>query len=237
MRRADRLFAILQMLRGGRLRRAEDIAESLEVSVRTVYRDVADLQSHGVPVDGERGIGYLLRDGHFLPPLALSPDEMDALRWGVAFVRAYGDEALASAAQELQIKLDKANDHALTKGPYIMPSKQATATSADDKAVRRMLGIIRKAVRISYRLEIDYRDLNDLITNRKVRPLSLEHWGTVWTLTCWCELRADFRCFRVDHLTDCRMTPERFAPEAGKRLSDYLSQSTGKTLQPLPAMQ
>ncbi len=105
MRRADRLFAIIQALRGGRVRRAEDIAAALEVSVRTVYRDLADLQAHGVPIDGERGVGYLLRDGYFLPPLALDAVEWDALRWGIAYVEAHGDLALAVAARTVGVKL------------------------------------------------------------------------------------------------------------------------------------
>jgi predicted DNA-binding transcriptional regulator YafY len=222
LRRADRLFAILQMLRGGRLRRADDIAEALEVSVRTIYRDIADLQGHGVPVDGERGVGYLLRQGFFLPPLALSPDETDALRWGVAFVCAHGDEKLAAAARELVVKVEAGLGSCASTPLFLMPGVRTT------KPVRRVLGSIREAVRIGCKMTIAYVDLDGNSTSRIIRPLNLEHWGRTWTLTGWCELRQDFRVFRLDRLTTCTPTGDRFASEAGKRFSDFLARCTDK---------
>jgi predicted DNA-binding transcriptional regulator YafY len=221
MRRADRLFAILQMLRGGRLRRADDIAAALEVSVRTVYRDIADLQAHGTPVDGARGVGYLLRDGHFMPPFALTPDETEALRWGVAFVRAHADGALATAAAELAAKLDRGGTGGVA---WLMP----TVGAVTPPPVRRSLGLIRTALRQRRKLGIAYDSLGGQATARAVRPLSLEHWGAVWTLTGWCELRGDFRVFRLDRVTACSLTDDRFRDEPGRRLADFLARIAAK---------
>jgi predicted DNA-binding transcriptional regulator YafY len=209
MRRADRLFALIQALRGGHLRTAEWLAARLEVSTRTVYRDIVDLQAHGTPIDGERGVGYLLSDDFFLPPLALTPLEHEALRWGVALAAAHGDEALASAAREVLSKLG------VDRAPFYAPS---SLTGAQREVLKR----VREALARSQRLDISYRDGKDFETFRTVRPLSLEHWGKVWTLTAWCELRDGFRVFRVDRIgTSIANAP--FKPERGKRIEDYLA--------------
>lgn len=209
MRRADRLFAIIQALRGGRLRTCEWLAGQLEVSARTIYRDIADLQANGAPIDGERGVGYLLRDEFFLPPLALTALEHEALRWGVALTAAHADEALASAARELLAKLGVA------AAPFHAPPSLT-------KAQRGTLKTAREALVQSRRLTIAYRDTGEVETARTLRPLSLEHWGKVWTLTGWCELRKDFRVFRIDRITTCE-PGEPFRPERGKTMSDYLA--------------
>jgi predicted DNA-binding transcriptional regulator YafY len=209
MRRADRLFAIIQALRGGRLRTAEWLAEKLEVSPRTIYRDIADLQANGAPIDGERGVGYLLRDEFFLPPLALTSLEHDALRWGVALAAAHGDEALAGAAQELLVKLG------VDGAPFHAPPSLT-------KAQRATLKTAREALAQSRRLTIGYCDDAGEATVRTLRPLSLEHWGKVWTLTAWCEKRGDFRVFRIDRITGCE-PGEPFRPEPGKQIGDYLA--------------
>jgi predicted DNA-binding transcriptional regulator YafY len=217
MRRADRLFAIIQALRGGRLRTAQWLADRLEVSIRTVYRDVADLQANGAPIDGERGVGYVLRDEFFLPPLALTSAEQEALRWGVALVAAHGDDTLASAARELLAKLGA------ERAPFNAPQSLT-------KAQRETLKSVREALTQSRRLKIAYSLDPRSATRRTVRPLSLEHWGKVWTLTAWCELRDDFRVFRVDRIIECE-PGKPFRPERGKRISDYLAKLRG-TLKP-----
>lgn len=217
MRRADRLFAIIQALRGGRLRTAEWLAERLEVSTRTIYRDIADLQANGAPIDGERGIGYLLRDEFFLPPLALTAAEHEALRWGVALVAAHGDDALAVAARELLVKLGA------DRAPFHAPPSLT-------KAQRETLKTVREALAQARRLAITYHVNADAATSRTVRPLSLEHWGKVWTLTAWCELREDFRVFRVDRIDTCE-PGKPFRAEKGKQIGDYLAalRSAAKT--------
>lgn len=191
------------------MRTAEWLSETLEVSARTIYRDIADLQANGAPIDGERGIGYLLRDEFFLPPLALTAAEHEALRWGVALIAAHGDDALADAARELLAKLGAVG------APFNAPPTLSKAQRETFKTVRECLVQLR-------RLKFAYTNNSDTATLRTVRPLSLEHWGKVWTLTAWCELRNDFRVFRVDRIADCQ-PGEPFRPERGKQICDYLA--------------
>jgi predicted DNA-binding transcriptional regulator YafY len=217
LRRADRLFALIQMLRGGRLQTARDLAATLEVSERTIYRDVLDLQGNGVPIDGERGVGYLLRDDYFLPPLKLTHLERQALTWGVAFVAAHGDKALSNAARELQIKLfakdAQFNDQTvapLVFGPVPTEEENAKLTSLRDAVVRR------QKVDIRYRAELG------AVTARRIWPLGLEHWGLVWTLTAWCERRDSFRTFRIDRIEGLIVLDEVFPVIPGKTMADFI---------------
>lgn len=208
MRRVDRLFALIQALRGGQLRTADWLADKLEVSARTIYRDIFDLQAHGTPIEGERGVGYLLKNDFFLPPLALTPLEHEALRWGVALAAAHGDEALAHAAREVLTKLG------VERAPFFAPASLT-------KVQRDILQHVREALAHSRKLLVHYRNETSAKTARNLRPLSLEHWGKVWTLTAWCELRHDFRIFRIDRIVNLSIgTP--FRPEAGKRIEDFL---------------
>lgn len=209
MRRADRLFALLQALRGGRVRTADWLAERLEVSPRTIYRDIADLQAHGTPIDGERGVGYLLRSDFFLPPLALTGVEHEALRWGLALAAAHGDEALAAAAQDVLAKLG------VSVAPFHAPRSLAPAQ-------RAILKTMRDALAESRRLDLTYRNAAEEEARRTVRPLSLEHWGKVWTLTAWCEMRDNFRVFRIDRVSVC-IPGAVFQPQPGRRIEDYLA--------------
>lgn len=220
MRRADRLFAIIQALRGGRVRRAEDIAATLEVSVRTIYRDLADLQAHGVPIDGERGVGYLLRDGYFLPPLALDAAEWDALRWGIAYVEAHADAALAAAARGLGAKLAAAGRQ---------PDRTSLAIYARPTSpeLRARIAPLRTAILTRRVVVLAYADGAGQATERRVRPLELQHWGgETWTLTAWCELRGDFRVFRLDRMAEARLSDDAFVVEPGRRIEDFRARQT-----------
>jgi len=220
MRRADRLFEILQLLRGGRLRTARELAALLEVSTRTVWRDVAALQAQGVPIDGERGVGYVLRDDFFLPPLALNREEAEALMWGTNLVVAFGDFGLAQAARELQIKIA-----AVSSGRQALAPHGLTAMASDTAvAAQPFLMTVRNAIRDRRKLAVIYCDLEGRETHRVVRPLNLEFWGQVWTLTTWCEAREDFRVFRCDRFKECRNHDERFRNEPGRRYADFLTQ-------------
>ncbi|MBR0560447.1 helix-turn-helix transcriptional regulator [Neokomagataea anthophila] len=219
MRRADRLFEILQMLRGGRLRTASEIAEALEVSTRTIWRDVADLQAQGVPVAGERGVGYVLQEGYFLPPLGLTGEEMEALLWGVHLVGSLADDALAQAARELQVKILAVSPEDKRLNTPTMAAYPASSI----KAAGAFMAVIRDAIRKKHKLSISYRSLKEEETNRVVRPLNLEFWGQVWTLSAWCEARSDFRLFRCDRMIEVTMLLERFRDEPGKRFADLLA--------------
>ena len=218
MRRADRLFQIVQYLRGGRLVTAARLAERLEVSERTIYRDIVDLKSSGVPIDGEAGVGYILREGFDLPPMMFRRDEMVALVAGARLIRAWGGLEMARAAEEALIKIEAvvpAAERARADAVQI----HAIANEMTD-ALRALLDRIEAAIAERRRLSFAYASLQGQNTERTVRPLGLWFWGKVWTLIAWCELREDFRMFRADRISKLDET-EVFRDEPGRRLSDF----------------
>jgi len=219
MRRADRLFQIVQHLRGGRLTTAAKLAERLEVSERTIYRDIADLQGSGVPIDGEAGVGYILREGFDLPPLMFTRDEIVALVAGARLIRAWGGTGMARAAEEALVKIDAVlppAERTRARGIEI----HAIDTHGLDRATRDRIDALERAAEDRLRLVLDYADEAGARTGRPVRPLGLWFWGKVWTLIAWCELRDDFRMFRVDRISAHR-ADGTFRPEPGKRLTDF----------------
>ena len=222
MRRADRLFQIVQHLRGGRLGTARMLAQRLEVSERTIYRDIADLQSTGVPIDGEAGVGYIMREGFDLPPLMFTRDEIVALVAGARMVRAFGGAAMARAAEEALVKisavLPDAEKDRIARTEIHSPLWVVSDTD------RAAIDLIERAVEIRDVLALDYRDEAGRSTLREVRPLGLWFWGKVWTLVAWCEMRGDFRAFRIDRIVSVRAAERRFKPERGKTLADFYRQ-------------
>ncbi len=221
MRRTDRLFEIIQIISDGRLHLARDIAETLEVSVRTIYRDIDSLVASGVPVEGERGVGYLLREPIHLPPLTLTAEELEALHFGMAVAAEATEPALAKAASSLLAKIDRA----IPASRRADPSDWGVAVYPQEEARQSHphLPALRHAIRGKHKLRLLYRKSgNPGAESRIVRPLQLEFWGWAWTLTAWCELRQDFRVFRADRILSAEALPERFADEPGRNLSDYL---------------
>ncbi|MEZ5871030.1 MAG: YafY family protein [Nitratireductor sp.] len=221
MRRADRLFQIVQQLRAGRLVTARMLAERLEVSERTIYRDIADLQGSGVPIDGEAGIGYLMRQGYDLPPLMFNREEMTALVIGARIIRAWGGARMALAAED-----------ALSKIEAVLPADERARASevriyAFDNRMqdveRKHLDTINAAIAASTLLELDYRDAGDARTIRQVEPLSLFYWGKVWTLVGWCRMRKDFRMFRLDRIEALGESGETFPRIPGQTIQDFLT--------------
>ncbi|MET3661580.1 helix-turn-helix transcriptional regulator [Aquamicrobium ahrensii] len=219
MRRADRLFQIVQHLRGGRLVTAHKLATWLEVSERTIYRDIADLQSTGVPIDGEAGVGYLMREGFDLPPLMFTRDEIVALVAGARMVRAFGGAAMARAADEALVKIGAVLPQA--ERDRIARTEIHTPLWVVSDAAREALDIIERAVEKRQVLTVDYCDEAGRTTARDIRPLGLWFWGKVWTLIAWCEMRNDFRAFRIDRITSLVGTERGFRPEPGKQLADF----------------
>ncbi len=195
------------------------LSERLEVSERTIYRDIADLQSTGVPVDGEAGVGYILREGFDLPPLMFTREEIVALVAGARMVRSMGGASMAKAAIEALIKIES----------VLPPSLQAQLKSVEihvpDRQMperdKNMIDLAQSAVETRKVLELDYCDVEGKATRRNVRPLGLWYWGKVWTLVAWCELRNDFRVFRVDRIQAAGPTGTLFKPERGKLLADF----------------
>ncbi len=220
MRRTDRLFEIIQILRDGKLHRAQDIAQRLEVSVRTIYRDMDTLVASGIPVEGERGVGYITREAITLPPLTLTSEELEALNLGMAIVAEAADPDLKAAAQSLADKID-----AVLPTQTIADADQWKFTVypfADAARGFAMMPTLRAAIKSRQKLALSYRRIDGTLTQRNIRPLHMEYWGRVWTLTAWCEAREDFRVFRVDLIQEATPLPELFVDEPGKRLQDYV---------------
>lgn len=219
MRRADRLFQIVQHLRGGRLVTARKLATWLEVSERTIYRDIADLVSTGVPIDGEAGVGYMMREGFDLPPLMFTRDEIVALVAGARMVRAFGGAAMARAAEEALVKIGAVLPDA--EKDRISRIEIHTPMWVVSDADRVTIDLIERSVEKRQVLNLDYRDETGASSLRDVRPLGLWFWGKVWTLIAWCELRGGFRAFRIDRIAAVGSTGRSFRPERGKTLADY----------------
>jgi predicted DNA-binding transcriptional regulator YafY len=215
MRRTDRLFDLIQILRDGRLHRASDLAEHMEVAVRTIYRDMDTLGASGVPIEGARGIGYRATPTLSLPPLNLTPTELEALHIGLAVVGGGMEGNLRDAAESLSAKIDA-----------VLPEDATTAEQsfgfavypfADAADAMRHLEPLRAAVRARQKLALQLKD--DVFI--EVRPLKLEYWGRVWSLLVWNDTDAGFADIRVDRITDVTLLPGLFVQEPGKRLEDY----------------
>ncbi|OCW57687.1 helix-turn-helix transcriptional regulator [Hoeflea olei] len=221
MRRSERLAEIVEIVRDGRLHLARDIAAALQVSVRTVYRDIDTLVASGVPIEGERGVGYLLREPIFLPPMGLSLTELEALTLGMAIVKEAADPELQAAAASVLAKL---GEHASNRRQA--PKSWGFGVYAFERAQEgfKHMPLIRRAIRDRLKLRITYRALNERESTRVIRPLQTEYWGRVWTCSAWCELRNRFRAFRIDRIERCETIGTSFQPEIGKTLQDYLEQ-------------
>jgi len=221
MRRADRLFLIIHALRGRRrAMTAQQLAATLGVSPRTVYRDVADLQLSGVPIEGEAGVGYVLRKGSDIPPLMFNADELEALVVGTRFVRAFGPARLAAGARAALLKIDAVlppdlrdrADRSRIFAPAL-PVRDEARVRID----RLHEAVIRREV-----LRIDYADESGAPTSRAIEPLCLAFWGGAWTLGAWCRLRTGFRSFRPDRMASLAATGEVFDPSPERGLAAYL---------------
>lgn len=224
MRRTDRLFDLIQILRDGRLHRAGEIAARLGVSTRTIWRDMATLMASGLPIEGERGVGYILRAPITLPPLMLNPAEMEALRLGVRLVAEGADPALAKAARGLAGKIGAVSP--APQGPE--PDDLFVFTGSEAKRAAPYLPAIRAAIRAQERLTISYIDPRGAESHRDIRPLHLELGGRVWTLAAYCEARQAFRSFRVDRILSVTPTGETFPDEPGRTLDDYRALQAGE---------
>lgn len=221
MRRADRLFQIVQYLRGGRLLTAAQLAERLEVTPRTIYRDVADLIGSGVPIEGEAGIGYVMRAGYDLPPLMFTAEEVVALVAGARMIRAWGGAQMALAAEEALVKIEAVLPEKARAQAEAVPI-HAFQTADLGEQLRRRIDRIERASQDRVRLEIAYEDQFGEPSHRVIRPLGLWFWGKTWTVVAWCELRSDFRMFRLDRISE--MTEkDPFQMEAGKTLRDFFA--------------
>lgn len=216
MPRSDRLFDLIQILRDGRLHRASDLAAVLGVSVRSIWRDMAVLAASGMPVEGERGVGYILRQPITLPPMMLSAAEMLALRAGLRLVAAGADPALGLAARSLAAKIAT-----LAPAPREEAEDLFTPRGADPQRASPQLPLLRKAIRQGERLTLALLDDHGQLTQRDIRPLALSLTAGTWTLGAWSEASGGFEDFGLDRVVDIVPRGETFPREAGKRLADY----------------
>jgi predicted DNA-binding transcriptional regulator YafY len=212
VRRADRLFDIIQTLRvAARPMTAATIAERLEVTVRTVYRDVATLQARRVPIEGAPGIGYVLRRGFDLPPLMFTADEVDAIAVGARLVRRLRDPGLQAAANRVLAKVTTALPEALRSGVMAAPFFVSSGDAAMPQGVD--LSALRRAIRETRKVRIEYTDLQGKQSDRTVWPVAMAYYVDVTVLGAWCELRSDFRHFRVERIVTSTILDEVFPTE------------------------
>jgi predicted DNA-binding transcriptional regulator YafY len=220
MPRSDRLFDIIQALRTAkRPMTAAALAEELEVTPRTVYRDIATLQARRVPIEGAAGVGYVLRKGFDLPPLMFTIDEVEAIAVGARLVRRLKDPDLQAAAEAVLAKVtvvvpERLRQHIADTPVYVSPGMAAEAEGAD-------LAEVRAAIRDSAKLYISYADGHGRRTNRVIWPIAMAYYVDVTLVGAWCELRGDYRNFRVERIQSSRVLAEHFDQHDGRLFREW----------------
>ncbi len=219
MRRADRLFQIVQHLRARRVTTAAALAESLGISTRTLYRDIRDLTLSGVPIRGEAGVGYSLAKSFDLPPIMFTFDEVEALVAGGRAVESWGGPELAMAARSALAKVRQAlpasrreqveNSCLSSPGFHVPPSAYA------------FIDPLRRAIAERRKISMSYMAGGTGESKRVIRPLGLSFWGASWTLAAWCESRTNYRSFRLDRIQKLEMLDLVYADEEGISLEDF----------------
>lgn len=218
MRRSDRLFDILQMLRvASKPTTAATMAERLEVTVRTVYRDIATLQARRIPIEGATGIGYVLRPGFDLPPLMFTLDEIDAIAVGARMVCRLRDAGLKSAAMSVLEKVTTSIPDvlrsAITEPSFLVSSGEAAIPAGVE------LSELRRAIRETRKMWIEYEDVESRKSRRTIWPIAMAYYVDVTVLGAWCELRNDFRHFRIERIVSSAVLPD-LIPREGRELAD-----------------
>ena len=209
------------MLGRGRVVTAQVLAERLSVSERTIYRDVQDLMSTGVPIVGEAGVGYALRRGYQVPPLMFDEEELQALLFGADVAKTWGDPGMAEAADRILAKVDAVLPEKLR--PNLTSTRLLVPEMRLPEIVSERLGDVRGAINDRVRLFIDYRDAEGGVTERIIWPLAMMYWGRVWTVGGWCELRQAFRSFRIDRVASIQRLASRYPDQEGRRVEDYMA--------------
>jgi predicted DNA-binding transcriptional regulator YafY len=221
MRRADRLFQLVQLLRLRRSATGRELAEVLGVSLRTLYRDIRDLEYSGVPIRGEAGVGYRLDRGYELPPLTFSQAELEGLVLGARMVSTWADSELAEAVRSAMIKVEAALPEGLRR--VVLETALYAPDFPRTQEMSRDVDLMRRAIAEHRLLAFEYTSADGQQTRRDVRPLALHFWGNRWTLASWCELRRDYRSFRPDRMREVRVLERRFDPADGIDLAHFLA--------------
>ncbi len=218
-KRSDRLYALMEILKDGALHRAEELAAAMQVSLRTIYRDMQTLANSGVAVEGERGTGYRAKAVLTLPPLNLTEDELEALHIGLEVVGTGMEGPLRAAAESLSAKIDAVLPEEI--GGVAQGFGFAAYPFVETTQSLSHLEPLRTAIRAKQKLRITVKGS----VARDVRPLKLDYWGRVWTLGVWDETLSEFANIRVDQIVDLAVLPGLFVEEPGKSLKDLLAQT------------
>ncbi len=228
MRRSDRLFQIIQILRRASRKptTALELSEELEISTRTVYRDIADLMAQRVPIRGEAGMGYVLDSGFDMPPLMLTSEEVEAALLGAQWVSSQGDAQLANSAKDLIAKIaavipDQMQSiilEPITMTPNMSESVQDTVD----------MPALRNAIRNLLKLKIDYMDLKDRITTRTIWPIAIAYFESAKLIIAWCELRKGYRHFRSDRIKSWDVLTETFQGPISRLRHDWWQEEKQK---------
>jgi predicted DNA-binding transcriptional regulator YafY len=210
MRRADRLFQIIQVLRGATRSpiTAQDLAAELETSVRTVYRDIADLMAQRVPIRGEAGVGYVLESGYDMPPLMLTTDEIEAALLGAQWVSTQGDPALAKGARDLIAKIGEVVPEDLR--PLVLNPVSMTPPMVELENDAISMPDLRLAIRQRSKIRISYENEKGETSERIVWPIAIAYFRTVRLIVAWCETREDFRHFRTDRISEAEFLADTY---------------------------
>lgn len=227
MRRTERLFQIIQILRSTRSPiTGRDLADELEISIRTLYRDMAELMAQRIPITGEAGMGYVLDDGYDMPPLMLTADELEAAALGAAWVAAEADPTLSRAARDLVSKLSEAIPRELR--PVVLDAS-TKAIQTRPRVVERFDGaLLRHAIRERYKLELTYIDRDKGTTNRIVWPLLIAFLDRSRYLVAWCETREDFRHFKTDRVQELKVLGGKYPGRRTVLIRDWERAMAGR---------
>lgn len=219
MRRADRLMKIVHFMRSRRYAvTAQHIAEEFEVSTRTIYRDIQDLMDVGAPIQGEAGVGYVIDKDYYLPPIAFDQDELEALTLGINVVRQWTDDTFAATALKALEKIQAAL-------PTELQDEFQHFTTISGRAAPLPWDIhfsdLRDCIRTRRKVRLAYQDPNGQDTDRTIQPLALIFFSPAWLLAGWCELRQDFRNFRLDRIQELHITDRTFPDDPARNLAAY----------------
>lgn len=221
MRRADRLFQLVQLLRVRRSATGRELADLLGISLRTLYRDIRDLEYSGVPIRGEAGVGYRLDRGYELPPLTFSQAELEGLVLGARMVSTWADPELAEAVRSAMTKIEAVLPEGLRR--IVLETALFAPDFPRTQVMSRDVDLMRRAIGEHRLLAFGYTSADGDESERDVRPLALHFWGNKWTLAAWCELRHDYRSFRPDRMHGVQILERRFDPSDGINLEQFLA--------------
>src|SRR5438874_2294426 len=231
MRRTDRLFDIVQKLRAAaRPMTAAALADQLEVTVRTVYRDIAALQASRVPIEGAAGIGYVLRRGFDLPPLMFTAEEIDAIAVGARHVQRLRDPQLQKATESVLAKVtaivpESLQSYLRTAPFYVSEGSAPPLTGVD-------LAEVRESMRSRRKIAIAYVDADGRGSTRTIWPIALAYYVDVTVIAGWCELRDAFRHFRGDRIRSARVLEDRFPADGGRLFAEWLARRAARPAAP-----